>query len=73
MIVCFVYPVFAHWVWSPFGWMSVFRTPATAQHQSYVLLFGSGVYDFAGDGPVHMVRPSPLTVRNASGQGPRGR
>lgn len=55
MIVCFVYPVVAHWVWSPFGWMSAWRTVATAQKQSYLLFCGSGVYDFAGDGPVHMV------------------
>jgi Amt family ammonium transporter len=55
MIVMFVYPVFAHWVWSPYGWMSALRTTATSQKQGYTLWCGSGVYDFAGDGPVHMV------------------
>lgn len=51
MLVAFVYPVVAHWVWSPFGWMSALRTPTTTSG-GYTLLFGSGVYDFAGDGPV---------------------
>ncbi|PRW45098.1 ammonium transporter [Chlorella sorokiniana] len=54
MLVSFVYPVVAHWVWSPWGWMSATRTQATSS-SGYVLLFNSGVYDFAGDGPVHMV------------------
>ncbi|KAL4433241.1 hypothetical protein ABPG77_003289 [Micractinium sp. CCAP 211/92] len=54
LLVSFVYPVVAHWVWSPWGWMSASRTQATAS-SGYVLLFNSGVYDFAGDGPVHMV------------------
>lgn len=54
MLIAFVYPVVAHWVWSPFGWMSATRTAETAS-SGYTLLFGSGVYDFAGDGPVHMV------------------
>ena len=54
LLVSFVYPVVAHWVWSPFGWMSAWRTAATSSG-SYTLLFGSGVYDFAGDGPVHMI------------------
>ena len=35
--------------------MSANRTKATGS-SGYVLLFNSGVYDFAGDGPVHMVR-----------------
>lgn len=34
--------------------MSAWRTEATAS-SGYALLFNSGVYDFAGDGPVHMV------------------
>ncbi|PSC70378.1 ammonium transporter isoform B [Micractinium conductrix] len=53
-LVAFVYPVVAHWVWSPWGWMSAWRTPATAS-SGFTLLCNSGVYDFAGDGPVHMV------------------
>ncbi|KAI7840216.1 hypothetical protein COHA_005998 [Chlorella ohadii] len=55
MIVLFVYPVVAHWVWSPFGWLSAWRTVDSASQQSYVLFAGSGVYDFAGDAAVHMV------------------
>ena len=47
ILVCFVYPVVAHWVWSYSGWASHFR-PIDQ-------LFGVGVCDFAGDGPVHMV------------------
>lgn len=54
MIVCLVYPVVAHWVWSPYGWLSATRTATTAQG-GYLLFAGSGVYDYAGDGPVHMV------------------
>ncbi|KAL6779753.1 AMT1A [Auxenochlorella protothecoides x Auxenochlorella symbiontica] len=54
MLVMFVYPVVAHWVWSPFGWASALRSPATSK-TSWTLLANSGVYDFAGDGPVHMV------------------
>jgi ammonium transporter, Amt family len=54
ILVAFVYPVVAHWVWSPFGWMSALRTTNTSS-SGYTLLFGTGVYDFAGDGPVHMV------------------
>jgi hypothetical protein len=54
-IVLFVYPVVAHWVWSPFGWLSAFRRVETSVNQSYVLFAGSGVYDFAGDAAVHMV------------------
>ena len=34
--------------------MSAGRTAATAS-SGYTLLFDAGVYDFAGDGPVHMV------------------
>lgn len=55
MLVGFVYPVVAHWVWSPYGWLSSFRSEDTSANQSYVLLFGTGAYDFAGDGPVHML------------------
>ena len=46
MLVCFVYPTMAHWVWSANGWASALNSN---------LLFGVGVYDFAGDGPVHMI------------------
>jgi len=47
ILVCFVYPVVAHWVWSASGWASAFNVQKR--------LFGVGVLDFAGDGPVHMV------------------
>ena len=56
MIVMFVYPVVAHWGWSAYGWISPLRNTLTAKNQSYLLFAGSGAYDFAGDGPVHMVR-----------------
>ncbi|KAL4536774.1 hypothetical protein Ndes2526A_g06280 [Nannochloris sp. 'desiccata'] len=48
MLVLFVYPTMAHWVWSGNGWATAFTDKAN-------LLFGTGVYDFAGDGPVHMI------------------
>lgn len=51
-------------VWSPFGWMSPLRSAATSK-QSFTLFAGSGAYDFAGDGPVHMVR---LAVTKLPGQ-----
>lgn len=47
ILVCFVYPVVAHWVWSTSGWASHFNDDSR--------LFGVGVCDFAGDGPVHIV------------------
>lgn len=40
MLTGFIYPVIAHWVWGG-GWLSN--------------VFGVGVWDLAGDGPVHMV------------------
>lgn len=55
MIVMFVYPVVAHWMWSTCGWLSPWRSEATAAKQSYLYFAGSGVYDFAGDAAVHMV------------------
>jgi Amt family ammonium transporter len=50
ILVCFVYPVVAHWVWSGSGWATHFPIGDDQK-----LLFGVGVCDFAGDGPVHMV------------------
>ena len=47
-----VYPVVAHWVWSPAGWLSPTAAAAAA---SPPLLFGSGAIDFAGSGVVHLV------------------
>lgn len=55
MIVMFVYPVVAHWMWSSCGWLSPFRTVDTAVKQSYLYFAGSGAYDFAGDAAVHTV------------------
>jgi Amt family ammonium transporter len=40
-----VYPVVVHWVWGG-GWLT-FNQPTS--------LLGVGAFDFAGDGPVHMV------------------
>jgi ammonium transporter, Amt family len=37
----FVYPIAAHWIWSPIGWLYT--------------LGESGVIDFAGGGPVHII------------------
>jgi ammonium transporter, Amt family len=48
LLVLFVYPIVAHWVWSVDGWATTFTDEGS-------LLFGTGVYDFAGDGPVHMI------------------
>ncbi|OIW10705.1 hypothetical protein TanjilG_16077 [Lupinus angustifolius] len=42
----FVYPIAAHWVWSPSGWLSPFSTN---------LFLSSGAIDFAGSGVVHLV------------------
>ena len=56
ILVCFVYPVVAHWVWSYSGWASHFQY--VFEEGDTVIdnrLFGVGVCDFAGDGPVHMV------------------
>jgi Amt family ammonium transporter len=47
ILVLFVYPVMAHWVWNGVGWASALNADK--------LLFSTGVYDFAGDGPVHMI------------------
>lgn len=53
-IIGFVYPVVTHWIWSPSGWASAFRSElADGTYKS--LLFGSGAIDFAGSGAVHMV------------------
>lgn len=53
-IIGFAYPVVTHWVWSPSGWASAFRSEqADGTYKS--LMFGSGVMDFAGSGAVHMV------------------
>lgn len=49
LLVLIVYPIVAHWVWSGNGWATAFPNEGKS------LLFGTGVYDFAGDGPVHMV------------------
>lgn len=43
----FVYPIVAHWVWSPIGWLGGANTVNP--------LFGMGAIDFAGSGVVHMV------------------
>jgi Amt family ammonium transporter len=57
ILVCFVYPVVAHWVWSSSGWASYFQATLELDDGTVIdnRLFGVGVCDFAGDGPVHMV------------------
>ncbi|KAJ0965019.1 hypothetical protein J5N97_026157 [Dioscorea zingiberensis] len=49
LLTGFVYPVVAHWVWSPAGWLSPSYSGTGG------LLFGAGAIDFAGSGVVHMV------------------
>jgi Amt family ammonium transporter len=46
LLAGFVYPVVAHSIWSPFGFLS------SSIHNENPL-FGSGVVDFAGGGVVH--------------------
>lgn len=46
MLTGFVYPVVVHSVWSPCGFLSAFGSAPK--------FLGSGVYDFAGSGVVHM-------------------
>eukprot|EP01124_Arcella_intermedia_P008288 TRINITY_DN15201_c0_g1_i1.p1 TRINITY_DN15201_c0_g1~~TRINITY_DN15201_c0_g1_i1.p1 ORF type:complete len:581 (-),score=114.67 TRINITY_DN15201_c0_g1_i1:111-1853(-) len=43
-----VYPLCAHWVWSPTGWLS-------ASLPESQILMANGVFDFAGSGVVHLV------------------
>ncbi|CAG9465648.1 unnamed protein product [Pedinophyceae sp. YPF-701] len=45
-LTAFVYPVVAHWAWSPEGWLSPFKDDPIAS---------TGMFDFAGCGVVHMV------------------
>ncbi|MEW5318528.1 MAG: hypothetical protein WDW38_009744 [Sanguina aurantia] len=40
------YPVIAHWIWSPTGWLSAYNPEA---------ILGSGAVDYAGSGVVHTV------------------
>lgn len=44
-LTSFVYPVLAHWVWDSAGWLSAFNSSP---------LLGTGMFDFAGSGVVHM-------------------
>mmetsp|Transcript_8708 Transcript_8708/g.21855 ORF Transcript_8708/g.21855 Transcript_8708/m.21855 type:complete len:541 (+) Transcript_8708:240-1862(+) len=46
LLAGFVYPVVAHSIWSPYGFLS-------AQNSQTAKLFGSGMVDFAGGGVVH--------------------
>ena len=50
----FVYPVCAHAFWSSNGFLSAFAAEP---------LWGSGVIDFAGSGPVHMVSVRHLVLK----------
>jgi Amt family ammonium transporter len=44
----FIFPVVAHWLWSPLGWASAYAPSAD-------LLFGVGALDFAGGAVVHLL------------------
>jgi ammonium transporter, Amt family len=46
LLTIWIFPVVAHWVWSPFGFLSAFNSE---------LFLGTGVIDFAGAGVVHVV------------------
>ena len=56
-----VYPLVAHWTWSPHGWATPFLNWTSDANGVLVpnpeqsLLFTTGVYDFAGSGVVHLV------------------
>ena len=45
VITGLLYPLVAHWVWSPNGWASAYKEKP---------LFGSGAVDYAGSGVVHI-------------------
>ncbi|CAM9643274.1 unnamed protein product [Ascophyllum nodosum] len=47
LLMCLIYPIVAHWVWSDKGW-------ASPGNDTEDLLFGCGAIDFAGSGVVHM-------------------
>eukprot|EP00469_Lotharella_globosa_P018371 CAMPEP_0167814364 /NCGR_PEP_ID=MMETSP0112_2-20121227/2384_1 /TAXON_ID=91324 /ORGANISM="Lotharella globosa, Strain CCCM811" /LENGTH=337 /DNA_ID=CAMNT_0007713581 /DNA_START=37 /DNA_END=1046 /DNA_ORIENTATION=- len=49
-ITVFIYPVVAHWVWSPMGWLSAFSDDGNGNRN----LPENGMIDFAGSGVVHM-------------------
>lgn len=44
----FVYPIAAHWIWAPNGWLSAFKVTGSGP------FLGIGAIDFAGSGVVHM-------------------
>eukprot|EP00753_Platysulcus_tardus_P000506 PLAT10504.1.p1 GENE.PLAT10504.1~~PLAT10504.1.p1 ORF type:complete len:692 (-),score=292.08 PLAT10504.1:1297-3156(-) len=46
VLTMFIYPIVAHWVWSPAGWLSAARPSP---------LLGVGVVDYAGSAVVHLV------------------
>lgn len=49
-LTSFVYPVVAHWEWSPAGWLCPYRAESAGKK-----LFNVGMVDFAGCGAIHMV------------------
>eukprot|EP00466_Bigelowiella_natans_P008596 jgi/Bigna1/39706/e_gw1.35.43.1 len=51
VLTSFVYPVVAHWVWSPSGFLSAFYSDNDGER----FLKENGFLDFAGSGVVHMV------------------
>lgn len=67
-LTSFIYPVVAHWVWSPPGWLSA--GDASCGNPDPVFSGTNGVIDFAGSGVVHMVGGGAALV-GAMTVGPR--
>ncbi|EFN53204.1 hypothetical protein CHLNCDRAFT_58614 [Chlorella variabilis] len=50
-----VYPVAAHWVWSPVGWLSPTRVDCATGERVYTFSNAVGLIDFSGSGVVHLL------------------
>mmetsp|Transcript_27548 Transcript_27548/g.51401 ORF Transcript_27548/g.51401 Transcript_27548/m.51401 type:complete len:468 (-) Transcript_27548:177-1580(-) len=54
IITAFIYPVVSHWVWSPQGWLSAFKTDRTRVIGHKADENACGFIDYAGSGVVHL-------------------
>mmetsp|Transcript_13429 Transcript_13429/g.27170 ORF Transcript_13429/g.27170 Transcript_13429/m.27170 type:complete len:473 (-) Transcript_13429:255-1673(-) len=54
IITAFIYPVVVHWVWSPQGWLSAFKTDRTRVIGHGADENACGFIDYAGSGVVHL-------------------